>query len=278
MRMRKKKNLDTRLDACNEYIIEVPEEKFEYGKENEKVLARAKKLAPDLIILSGDILDKDKDRLIEVVNFCSHLTKIAPTYYIYGNNEAEYVYNFPLSRDGIDEKFGFGEDNREANALLRLEDSLETILEGRGVRVLKNEMAYLKVGTTEIDIFGVLTSNPSAFYPYAGEKYSSYLYENPHRLKITVAHEPTIFETFVDADFGDLIFCGHTHGGTMRIPVLGPFYTHEGGFLPERSAAFVYGRYDVNGTRIIVSGGMENQNLLRINNQPELVVVDINKF
>ena len=44
MRMRKKKNLDTRLDACNEYIIEVPEEKFEYGKENEKHIIDTKAL------------------------------------------------------------------------------------------------------------------------------------------------------------------------------------------------------------------------------------------
>ena len=44
MRMRKKKNLDTRLDASNEYIIEVPEEKFEYGKENEKHIIDTKAL------------------------------------------------------------------------------------------------------------------------------------------------------------------------------------------------------------------------------------------
>jgi len=72
--------------------------------------------------------------------------------------------------------------------------------------------------------------------------------------------------------------CGHTHGGVVRVPVLGPLYTKEGGILPERSGKFVYGRYDAAGKPLIVSSGLENKNIWRINNQPELVVIDINKF
>ena len=72
--------------------------------------------------------------------------------------------------------------------------------------------------------------------------------------------------------------CGHTHGGAARIPVLGPLYTHEGGLLPERKGYYVYGRYEVAGSPLIVSAGLENNNFYRINNQPELVIIDINKF
>lgn len=38
MRMRRKKNLDTRIENCNDYIIEFEEEKIEYGKEPKKHL------------------------------------------------------------------------------------------------------------------------------------------------------------------------------------------------------------------------------------------------
>ena len=69
---------------------------------------------------------------------------------------------------------------------------------------------------------------------------------------------------------------GHTHGGVIRVPVLGPMFTNEGGFFPERKEEFVYGRYDAQGTPLIVSGGLENSNIFRINNQPEVVVIDIN--
>ena len=74
------------------------------------------------------------------------------------------------------------------------------------------------------------------------------------------------------------MLCGHTHGGVIRIPVLGPLYTHEGGLFPERRGSFVYGKYEASGRPLIVSSGLENSNVLRINNQPELVIIDINKF
>ena len=144
--------------------------------------------------------------------------------------------------------------------------------------MLKNRKDTVGIKNMTVDVYGVLTSNPSAFWPYAGKSFSDYLYEDADNLKITAMHEPVMLEELTGEYWGDLILCGHTHGGVMRIPVIGPLYTHEGGFLPERGGAYVYGRYDVTGTPLIVSGGLENKNILRINNPPELVVIDINKF
>ena len=95
---------------------------------------------------------------------------------------------------------------------------------------------------------------------------------------LMIIHEPFVFEEFTPDTWGDVLVAGHTHGGTAKIPVLGPAYTPEGGFLPERSGCLVYGRYDVQGSPLIVSSGLENRNLLRINNSPEIVIVDINRF
>ena len=74
------------------------------------------------------------------------------------------------------------------------------------------------------------------------------------------------------------MLAGHHHGGLARIPILGPLYTHEGGILPGLKGHFVYGRYAVQGSPLIISAGLENKNLFRINNEPELVIIDINKF
>ena len=74
------------------------------------------------------------------------------------------------------------------------------------------------------------------------------------------------------------MLAGHTHGGLIRIPFIGPLYTREGGLLPGRSGCYVYGRYEVQGRPLIVSAGLENKNIFRINNEPEIVIVDINKF
>ena len=249
-----------------------------YGKDNEKLIERVEKLNPDIIVCTGDMVDSRLDRDDEVVSLCESLAEIAPAYYVYGNNEIEKVYGYALSEDVLDEKFGFNDENRDASALYAIEEEFEAKLEEAGIKVLKNEIDTVTVGTTNIDIFGVLTSNPSSFFSYGGAQYEEFISTNPDNLKITAIHEPTLYEEFKLETWGDLILCGHTQGGTVRVPMLGPLYTHEGGIFPERNDCFVYGRYEASGTPIIVSSGLENHTLLRINNQPELVIVDINKF
>lgn len=249
-----------------------------FGKNNTELLSRIKKLKPDVIICTGDIVNNASTESDYAENLCSELAKIAPSYYIYGNNEVESIYDFALNEKTLDAEFGFNKDNRDEKELLKLNDEFEKKLEKTGVKVLKNEKDTIKVGTVNVDIYGVLTSNPSAFWSYSGMSFADYIYSNPDNLKITAIHEPFIFETFDYDYWGDLMVCGHTHGGLMRIPVLGPLYTHEGGFIPESKGSFIYGRYSVAGRPLIVSSGLDNSNLLRINNQPELVVIDINKF
>ncbi len=250
-----------------------------YGDENEALLERIEALKPDIILCTGDIVNSAETEAEYAIELSEKLSKIAPAYYIYGNNEKETIYDFALNEQALDEKFGFEAGTRDENALLQLPDAFEEKLENAGVKVLKNEMDTITVKGMQVDVYGVLTSNPSCFWSYSENAFLGYLYENPDHVKITAVHEPQIFEDFnPDSSWGDLAVCGHTHGGIVRVPLLGPLYTHEGGLFPDRSGCYVYGRYDDAGTPLIVSGGLENGNVLRINNRPELVVIDINKF
>lgn len=250
----------------------------DFGNNNKGVVDRVEKLKPDLIILTGDMVDSTTKSDDKVVSFCAALAKTAPTYYVYGNNEVEKYYDVTLSQQALDKKFGFDNENRDPEKLLEITDSLTTKLEESGVKVLKNSFDTITVGSTTVEVYGVLTSNPSAFWSYAGESFDEYIYSNENNLKITAIHEPTVFEEYSPDTWGDLMLAGHTHGGIAKIPVLGPAYTHDGGVLPARNGHFVYGRYDVQGRPLIVSSGLENNNFFRINNQPEIVIVDINKF
>ena len=249
-----------------------------YGKENSKLIDRVTKLNPNVILYTGDIVDSGSEQTDRAVSLCKALADVAPSYYIYGNNETELFYDTPLNQDDLDKKFGFSDENRDPAKLTEMTDPLEKALESAGVKVLKNEMDTIVAGKTEVDIYGVLTSNPSSFWSYAGESFEQYIRENPNRLKITAIHEPFIFEEFQAENWGDVMLCGHTHGGTIRVPVLGPLYTHEGGLFPERNGDFIYGRYDVSGSPLIVSSGLHNKTIFRINNQPELVIVDVNRY
>lgn len=249
-----------------------------FGSNNKKLTERAAKLKPDLILLTGDCLDSSAASTKTVVDLCAELAQTAPTYYIYGNNEVKRIYDVPLLQEQLDKKFGFNDENRDPSKLTEQKDDFEKELEKNGVKVLKNESDTITVGLTKVDIYGVLTSNPSSFWSYAGESFNEYLYNNTNNLKITAVHEPLIFEEYSPDTWGDLLVCGHTHGGFARVPKLGGVYTHEGGLFPERSGKYVYGRYDVAGSPLIVSSGMANGNILRVNNPPELVIIDVNKF
>lgn len=249
-----------------------------YGKDNSELIKRVKELNPDIILCTGDMVNSATDDAEFAVSLAKKLSEIAPAYYIYGNNEVETVYDVLLNEKDLDEKFGFDSTNRDESALRNLKDPFEEKLEAAGIKVLKNEKDTIKVKNTNVDIFGVLTSNPSSFWSYSGKSFAEYIYEESDNLKITAVHEPFVFEEFDYDSFGDLMVCGHTHGGVIRVPILGPLFTKEGGLFPERSGKFVYGRYSAAGRPLIVSGGLENSNIFRMNNQPELVVIDINKF
>lgn len=249
-----------------------------YGENNKKLLKRVEELKPDVIICTGDMVNSTIDDLSYIKDFSKSLAEIAPSYYIYGNNEKDTIYGFPFNEKDLDEKFGFNKDNRDETAMLTLEDNFEKELESVGIKVLKNEKDTIKVKTMNIDVYGVLNSNPSSFWSYSEKSFLNYIYEDSENLKITAVHEPFIFEEFQPDFWGDLMLCGHTHGGVIRVPVLGPLYTNEGGLLPQRSGKLVYGRFDVAGRPLIISAGLENLSILRINNEPELVIVDINKF
>ena len=249
-----------------------------YGKDNSKLIDRIEKLKPDIIIYTGDGVDSKSDTDDRIINLCDALADIAPSYYVYGNNEIEKFYDCLMTQDALDEYLGFDNGNREPEKLLEINDPFAEKLEEVGVHVLKNSTETVTVGSTKVDIFGVLTSNPSSFWSYAGESYGEYMYTNETHLKIMAIHEPHVFEEYTPDYWGDLMLAGHTHGGVVKIPVIGPLYTRDGGLLPARKGHYVYGRYEVQGAHLVVNSGLENNNLFRINNEPEIVIVDINKF
>ncbi len=248
-----------------------------YGEDNADLIDRITKLEPDIIILTGDCVDQDATA-DNTVSICTALAKIAPTYYIYGNNECQKAFSNAMTLESLDELTGQPGETKDSQKLYDLDNGLKKTLEATGVKVLFNESDLITIGSTDIRIFGTLTSNPSAFWPYAGTAFNSFLNENTDEIKIFACHEPLLLETLEDEKWGDLVLCGDTHGGVVRLPGIGALYTRDDGLFPEKRGAMVYGKYKLGSSQVIVSSGLENKNPLRIFNQPEIVIVDVNNY
>lgn len=252
-----------------------------YGKDNKKLTERVKELEPDLIVATGDILHRRDKKQDVSYNLFKELTLIAPTYFVYGNNEWALDYDFDSTLKDLEKVSGQSKDNHDLDKLLDdvASNGIRKELEKIGVRVLQNEMESIEVDGGMVDIYGLFTSNPSAFWHYVGKDYERFMYEDTHHVKIFLSHEPYVYETYKEEQWGDLVLCGHTHGGISVLPVVGSLWEQTHGLFPEKTGhpRYVRGRYDVFGTSLIVSRGLSNKDLLRINNKPELVIVDIGR-
>ena len=90
--------------------------------------------------------------------------------------------------------------------------------------------------------------------------------------KILLAHEPQFLRRYARAGY-DLVLSGHAHGGQWRFPFTDQgVYAPGQGLLPELTS----GEHILGDTHMIISRGLGNSEFpLRINNRPEIVVIDL---
>ncbi len=252
-----------------------------FGEDNQELVTRIRELEPDLIAMTGDMIEEKSGDAAVTLKLCGQLRKIAPVCFTYGNHEtmAAFDYN-DMSLEEIDALLGCDENSRGPEGFWELEDGLKSKLEELGIHVLWNQPVTLTAGGNQIDIYGVLTCHPYAFWQYTGESYQQFRYGDQDHFKLMLCHEPYIYETWTGDSWADLSLSGHTHGGGVRIPYIGGVFEYRYGFLPEfgRKKHLVSGRYDVEGCPLIISNGISKNDWFRINNPPELVVIDVNRY
>lgn len=210
-----------------------------FGEENETLLARLTEASPDVIVITGDLLDARRTDVATALPFVQNAAQIAPTYYVTGNHEArteEYA-------------------------------ALENGLLEAGVTVLRNCSVLLRRGEAAIRLSGIDDPDISSEIPFderlaalSGEEFT-----------VLLSHRPERFEKYVSAKI-DLTFSGHAHGGQFRLPLIGGLFAPNQGFFPHYDA----GLYSKNGSVMVVSRGLGNSAFpFRFLNRPELVVVTL---
>ncbi|HEY2513560.1 MAG TPA: metallophosphoesterase [Polyangiaceae bacterium] len=173
----------------------------------EDVVARTNALKPDLIVITGDLVDGSVEHLKDAVAPLADLRAVDGVYFVTGNHE--YF-------SGVDEWLAY----------------LKTL----GVRVLRNERVSIG-GADGFDLAGVDDWTAARYGHGHGADLSRALQgRDRNRGLILLAHQPKqVFEA-AEADV-DLQLSGHTHGGQMfpfgylvklQQPYVGGFHMHQG--------------------------------------------------
>lgn len=223
----------------------------EYGENNDVLISDIRALKPDLILFSGDMVIRDEDDYQAVLELVSAMTEIAPCYGVLGNHESERIY--------------YGND----------EDLLDSF-ENAGLTLLRNDKEEIRIGKDTVQLIGV-EGTSDGFEKYGGREFMENADIDPSDYCIVMTHIPILFDKQLSEYDYDLGIAGHTHGGLVILPFLGGLYTSEEGFFPK----FSVGEYILDKQQtLIISAGLGDSSSfpLRINNTPELVVIDIDRY
>lgn len=222
---------------------------FQYGDENCRLINKVKNESPDVIFLTGDMLNADEERTDILMNLIQQLVNIAPVYASLGNHEIEYMQ---LS------------GNR--NLIAQMEEAGATVLDKKYIDIeIKNQKVRLG------GIYGYVLSSDDKEDP---EHTFMEEFQDTDRFKILLSHMPEGLLLWKSMEYWDvdLVFSGHVHGGQMRIPFVGGLYDPEEGFFP----TYTKGMYECgNGTMVLSAGLGSSRGIPRVNNLPELVVCEI---
>ena len=215
----------------------------EFGENNEILLQKVAQLKPDLIALTGDLIDQES-QLAMVPALAKGLAAIAPTYYVTGNHEWA-VHCVP---------------------------ELKALLTDCGVKVLTNGYEIWELNGATLAVAGVDDPNGPADQKTGAELRG----EIEADYTILLTHRNALFDY---AGWGyDLVLCGHGHGGIFRVPLLDKgLLSTDRTFFPEFDGG-LYGFAD--GGRYFESRGLGSNTVpieaFRLFNRPDLPLIILN--
>ena len=199
------------------------------GKDNEKLISLIEKAEPDIIAITGDIVDWRRTDIELTKEFVLQIMKIVPCYYVSGNNESY-----------ITEKY-----------------DVINILADMGVTVLEDETQHLEIEGEKILLAGVddpaFSDNYSSAdsVPIMQTKLEELMSDDIYT--VLLSHRPALFGVYCEYE-ADLVLSGHAHGGQFRIPFIGGLYAPDQGFFPE----YDEGLYTDGKSNMLVSRGIGN--------------------
>ena len=226
-----------------------------YGENNSRLISKIRSQSPDVIFMAGDMIDSEADETDteNLLQLIETLCGIAPVYFSLGNHEQSYIKTDDT----------FLEKVENAGAAVVNDSYVDVTISGQPLRIGGTMGHGFYFGRTEEEF----TSSDE--YVFLKE------FENTDTPTICLAHMPDtfIFNGAYNLWNVDLVLSGHTHGGLVRLPFVGGLYAPMQGWFPEYDRGyFRLGEH----MQMIISAGLSGHGMLpRINNLPEIVVIDL---
>ena len=219
-----------------------------FGRKQKYLLKKVDTLQPDVILMTGDLIDSRRNGEAEALLLMKKLTADYPVYFVTGNHEVR----------------------RNLTILPKLEQL--------GVTVLRNTSVPLEKGSQFIELLGI--DDPTTTRWSDGLQEPDGIRQSLDQAQSTVdtdafqllmAHRPEYLPLYAERNM-DLVLSGHAHGGQIRLPFTDGMYAPGQGFFPELTA----GEHTMEQTKLIISRGLGNSLFpFRIFNRPELIVVTL---
>lgn len=226
-----------------------------FEEKNQELVDLMVKQSPDLILITGDLLNSNELNTDIATDLISDLSKIAPVYVSLGNHEVEYQQNY-----GTD---------------------IVQLYADAGAVVLDRQYQDLEVNGQKIRLGGIYGYCLPEKYLETNEadpEECAFLsdFQNTDLYTILMCHMPVcwLLNDGLDEWDVDCIFSGHVHGGQVILPLIGGVYAPDMGWFPGRLQG-LYSSSDGSSTMVLSTGLGNTESVPRFNNIPEVVMVDI---
>lgn len=208
------------------------------GRKYRSLIKMTAEQAPDIIVISGDLIDSRNSNIPAAMTLVETLKDIAPVYFVTGNHEERLPPE--LYAEVITSL-------REAGAIL-MDGTVGVISkDGESVRIS---------GMFDRDRFDAEKARP--------------LFDDD-LFDIFICHRPQFAKEYAEAGV-DLTLCGHAHGGQVRLPFIGGLIAPDQYFFPK----YYEGVHTFGDRHTVISRGIGNSLIpVRINDRPENVMITL---
>jgi predicted MPP superfamily phosphohydrolase len=202
----------------------------------QEAIRQAGTLEPDIVLFGGDFVYSEAEAAYELSPILAQLNSKLGSFAVLGNHDhakGAAVVQHALVRSGIE------------------------VLNNRGVTLSIGSSGFYLAG---VDSMAARTANVrAAFAAHRG-----------YGPTLVLAHEPDTIDYYSQRAPIDLQLSGHSHGGQIRLPGVGPV------ILPLWGRRYPRGLYQVNDSHLFTSQGIGTVDLpVRINCPPEIAEITL---